>query len=65
MKKKNIYLYDFLTPPEPKTIILCIGLQSVYFCFVVAKKKKKHLKKASLKYNLLGIGQKKIFLSLT
>ena len=45
MKKKNIYLYDFLTPPEPKTIILCIGLQSVYFCFVFAKKKEKPKKK--------------------
>ena len=35
----------FLTPPEPKTIILCIGLQSVYFCFVFAKKKEKPKKK--------------------
>jgi len=52
MKKKNIYLYDFLTPPEPETIILCIGLQSVYFCFVVAKKKKKTPKKKQKKNKL-------------
>ena len=43
----------FLTPPEPKTIILCIGLQSVYFCFVFAKKKEKPKKKTKTKKNKL------------